>query len=37
MTGSVVLVTDQWGGSLVWSAGWWCGGGLIVSVSGGGI
>ena len=37
MTGSVGLVTDRWGGSLVWSAGWWDGGGLIVLVSGGGI
>ena len=23
MTGSVGLVTDRWGGSLVWLAGWW--------------
>ena len=37
LTGSVGLVTDWWGGSLVWSARWWGGGGLIVLVSGGGI
>ena len=35
--GSVGLVTDRWGGSLVWSTEWWGGGGLIVLVSGGGI
>ena len=23
VTGSVGLVTDRWGGSLVWSVGWW--------------
>ena len=35
--GSVGLVTDRWGRSLVWLTEWWGGGGLIVLVSGGGI
>ena len=30
-------MTDWWGGSLVWLAERWGGGGLIVLVSGGGI